>query len=105
MACFQSQEFKQHLYQVIEQIPYGKVLSYGQVAALAGWPQHARAVGKTLSQLPTHLSLPCHRVVHANGALVPHWTQHRILLEKEGVSFTATGRVEMKKHRWQLNEQ
>lgn len=47
-------------------IPKGKVASYGQVAALAGMPSHARYVGRTLGQLPPKTRLPWHRVVNAS---------------------------------------
>jgi methylated-DNA-protein-cysteine methyltransferase-like protein len=47
-------------------IPPGKVATYGQVAALAGMPSHARFVGRTLRELPGDSRLPWHRVVNAS---------------------------------------
>ena len=73
-------------------IPPGRVASYGQVAALAGIPRHARQVGRTLSQLPPDTRLPWHRVVNASLRIVQrrgsdgHLRQRR-LLEAEGVEF------------------
>ena len=46
-------------------IPSGFVATYGQVAALAGMPSHARYVGRTLRELPKNTRLPWHRVVNA----------------------------------------
>jgi methylated-DNA-protein-cysteine methyltransferase-like protein len=54
---------RQRIWQVVSQIPEGKVASYGQVAAQAGIPQAARLVGNVLHKLPEHSNLPWHRVV------------------------------------------
>jgi methylated-DNA-protein-cysteine methyltransferase-like protein len=76
---------------VVAMIPPGSVATYGQVAALAGMPRHARLVGRVLRNLPRESRLPWHRVVNAalristragDGA----GTQ-RQRLEAEGVSF------------------
>jgi methylated-DNA-[protein]-cysteine S-methyltransferase len=50
-------------------IPFGDVRSYGQLAALAGSPRAARAVGNALGSNPIPIVVPCHRVVHADGGL------------------------------------
>ncbi len=73
-------------------IPSGKVATYGQVAALAGMPSHARFVGRTLANLPRGTGLPWHRVVNAGMRIslregsAGHVTQ-RQRLEREGVEF------------------
>lgn len=73
-------------------IPSGKVATYGQVAALAGMPAHARLVGRALANLPTGTRLPWHRVVNAGLRIAlregsgGHVTQ-RQRLEREGVEF------------------
>ena len=53
------------VWQVVSMIPEGKVATYGQVAALAGMPAHARFVGAVLRRLPPGTRLPWHRVVNA----------------------------------------
>lgn len=74
-------------------IPSGRVATYGQIAALAGMPRHARLVGRTLRELPQGSRLPWHRVVNASLkiSLRPgsggHLEQKRRLLA-EGVEFT-----------------
>ncbi len=73
-------------------IPPGKVASYGQVAALAGMPRHARLVGRTLGNLPRDSRLPWHRVVNASLkiSIRPGSGGHRLQrqrLEAEGVTF------------------
>ena len=56
---------QERIWQVLALIPEGKVATYGQVAALAGMPSHARYVGRTLRELPKNTRLPWHRVVNA----------------------------------------
>jgi len=94
--------FYDDVYSIVREIPEGNVISYGGIARLMGWPTHSRMVGKAMSQVPPKLHLPCHRVVNNAGRLVPHWTEHRVRLEKEGVSFRPNGCVDMKKHVWKL---
>jgi len=57
------------IYQVISQIPHGRVASYGDVAKMAGLPGYARYVGYLLKSLPIHTSLPWHRVIKSDGAI------------------------------------
>lgn len=54
---------------VVASIPYGKVASYGQVAALAGLARHARLVGKVLSRMDESSEIPWHRVINAQGKI------------------------------------
>ena len=56
---------------VVEEIPPGKVASYGQIAALIGREKNARLVGKVLSQAQLYGSYPCHRVVNHAGRTAP----------------------------------
>ena len=58
---------REALYIALAAIPAGHVLSYGQLAELAGLGRAARWVGRTLSQLPDGSTLPWHRVVAASG--------------------------------------
>lgn len=60
--------FKIKVLEVVKQIPAGKTLTYSQVAALAGNPRAARAVGMIMSQ-NYNLEVPCHRVIRADGKL------------------------------------
>lgn len=88
-------EFYQEVYSIVRQIPYGRVCTYGIIARLAGYPDHARFVGRALADAPKALALPCHRVVNAQGAIVPAWPQQRMLLEQEGVRFKKNGRINL----------
>lgn len=82
----------QRVWAVIEGIPAGSVLNYGEVARLAGFPGRARMVGMALGRAPRSRKLPWHRVVNAQGKIsfpvdsTKYETQRR-LLESEGVEF------------------
>ena len=59
--------FRDAVYQIVAAIPPGTVSSYGAVARQAGFPRHARIVGRLMSQLPTDTRLPWHRVLRGDG--------------------------------------
>jgi O-6-methylguanine DNA methyltransferase len=76
--------FQRRVIRVVRGIPAGRVASYGQVAAWAGKPGAARAVGGTLARSPAQT--PAHRVVTVSGRLVPGWEREQAqLLRAEGV--------------------
>ena len=58
---------------VVEEIPAGKVATYGQIARLIGRPRNARLVGRILRGAEQYGSYPCHRVVNHAGRLAPGW--------------------------------
>ncbi len=62
-------EFQKKVWQTLRTIPYGKTVSYGDVAKMLGKPKAARAVGTANGQNPIPLIIPCHRVIGANGRL------------------------------------
>ena len=59
---------------VVEEIPAGKVASYGQIAQMIGLPTHSRLVGRALSLSRLYGDYPCHRVVNHTGALAASFT-------------------------------
>lgn len=96
------------LYLLLSQIPAGKVISYGELAALAGLGRAARWVGRTLSQLPSDTRLPWHRVLGAGGRLSlpagsPSGDEQRARLREEGLSIR-NNRVDMHRHGWRPME-
>jgi methylated-DNA-[protein]-cysteine S-methyltransferase len=62
--------FHRRVYEVVRNIPRGTVMSYGEVAGLAGNPRAARAVGAAMAKNPYAPFVPCHRVVGSDGSLV-----------------------------------
>ena len=65
---------------VVEEIPLGKVATYGQIARLIGREKNARLVGRVLGMAEYYGSYPCHRVVNHAGRLVPGWHEQGLLL-------------------------
>lgn len=61
--------FRRDVWRAMAKIPYGKTVSYGELAAMAGHPKAARAVGGACNKNPFTIIRPCHRVIGANGAL------------------------------------
>ena len=59
---------REAVYVIVAQIPRGRVLTYGEIARLAGYPNHSRLVGRIMRDAPDG-QLPCHRVVSASGRL------------------------------------
>ena len=92
--------FFEQVYAVVEQIPYGKVISYGQIARLLGRPRAAREVGWAMRCCPEHL--PWQRVVMADGSITGGMfsDMRRAILESEDVAFLPNGCVNMASCRW-----
>jgi methylated-DNA-protein-cysteine methyltransferase-like protein len=100
--------FRRAVFAAVRRIPRGKVATYGQIAALAGYPRHARQVGLALASTPANLALPWQRVINAAGRISPrlrHWHAggddlQRMLLEAEGIHFSAGGKVDLRAFQW-----
>lgn len=93
------------IYEVVRQIPYGQVATYGQVAALAGNRRWARVVGYALHVNPDSEHIPCYRVVTKDGSVSTAFAfgganRQVELLEAEGVEFQ-DGHVIMEKYQWE----
>lgn len=94
------------VYELVRCIPAGRVATYGQIAALAGFPRHARQVGYALAALrDDHGEVPWHRVVNAAGRVSPraepgYEDYQRLLLEDEGVTFDNRGRLSLARFQW-----
>ena len=97
-------DFYQRVWEVVAEIPCGKVTTYGDIAEHLGTRSAARTVGWAL-QAAKEKPLPCHRVVNRFGALSgrihfggPHVMED--LLRSEGVTFTEEGHVDLERHLW-----
>ena len=87
---------------VVEEIPEGKVASYGQIAKLIGRDKNARLVGKVLSMAEYYGEYPCHRVVNHIGRTAPGWFEQPELLRREGVPFKVNGCVALRLCLWEV---
>ena len=85
----------------VEEIPPGRVASYGQIAGLVGRPRNARLVGRVLRTAELYGEYPCHRVVNAAGRLAPGFPEQEERLRSEGVVLSENGRVDMARYRWE----
>jgi methylated-DNA-protein-cysteine methyltransferase related protein len=97
-----AERFQRAVYRLVEEIPRGRVATYGQLAAILGWPRAARAVGYAMRHCPA--GLPWQRVVNASGGIslranVGSMMTQRLLLEQEGVP-VRRGRIRLDQHRW-----
>lgn len=96
----------QRIYRTVEQIPPGKVATYGQIAEIAGYPRQARMVGYALHSIPEGINIPWHRVINAQGKISlseSGWGKlQRKLLEEEGVEFSTSGKISLTRYRWKV---
>ncbi len=98
-------DFTSRVWAMVQLVPYGRVVSYGGVAALLGQPRAARGVGGGLAALPDDTAVPWWRVINRNGEISIKGPLHgaaiqRMLLEREGVRFGPTGRVAWAEFGW-----
>lgn len=97
-------DFYKRVSLVCSRIPYGTVVSYGQIALLCGMPNHARQVGFALNRNLAGKQAPAHRVVNSKGILsgAASFETHemqKLLLEKEGVAVSKVREGEV----WQVD--
>ncbi len=97
-------DFTSKVYRAVQRIPSGKVATYGQIAAIAGKPGAARAVGNALHRNPSEKEIPCYRVVNAKGVLSGAFAfggmgRQRELLEEDGVE-VINNRVDLCIYQW-----
>ena len=93
------------IYDVVCQIPKGKVATYGTVARMAGNPRWARVVGYALHVNPAPGIIPCHRVVNREGCVADSFAFgggdiQRQMLEEEGIVFESDGHIDLDKYGW-----
>ncbi|MEW6732606.1 MAG: MGMT family protein [Acidobacteriota bacterium] len=96
------------VYWWVEQIPSGKVMTYGQISRLMDERLSARAVGWAMHAIPNNnRKIPWHRVINSRGGIsttkllnhAPNLQRH--LLEEEGVQFNKQGLIDLATYQWQ----
>jgi len=100
---------KEAVYAAVRSIPAGKVATYGQIGAMLGNRNLARAVGNILHRNPSPGEIPCHRVVNARGEPAKHFAfggaeAQKRLLQAEGVAFGPEGRVDLETYGVKIQE-
>jgi len=97
--------FRAAVYAIVRRIPPGRVMSYGQVALVAGLPRAARAVGGALHLLAGESDVPWHRVVNRHGLISTRCPEHSMWvqaerLRAEGVVVDDTLQCDIEQYRW-----
>ena len=98
----------QRIYQLVQLIPKGKVLTYGQIGRALGCS--ARQVGYAMASIPSHQDIPWQRVVNRKGLVSSRSNgfpdpRQRIILEEEGIDFDDKGRIDFNRFLWQKVEE
>jgi len=96
-------EFRERVYELVAQIPVGRVMTYGQIAAICGEPRAAWEVGQIAHNGPT--DLPWQRVVNREGGLAVGWPNggqeaHKAILEAEGIEVSSDYKVDVTHLQW-----
>jgi methylated-DNA-protein-cysteine methyltransferase-like protein len=103
-AVQESKSYRERVYQIVERIPAGRVMTYGQIAEILGEGYTPRTVGFVMHAADEERT-PWQRVINSQGAcstarvVLPPDKQQR-MLEAEGVVFDARGRCDLKRYRW-----
>lgn len=94
--------FTERVVKIIQSIPSGKVMTYGQIASLAGSPRAARQVVRILHSMSEKYKLPWHRVLNSKGEIDFRDEEHvmiqRLCLEAEGVHFIGKNRIRLEEY-------
>lgn len=97
----QAPAFFPRVYEIVRQVPSGKVTTYGDVATLVGQGCDARIVGYAMAVCPD--DVPWQRVINSQGKISlsgDSAAKQRLRLEAEGIEFDARGKIDLKRYRW-----
>jgi methylated-DNA-protein-cysteine methyltransferase-like protein len=89
-------------YRILKRVPRGRVITYAQLARMAGLPGGARTAGRAMASCPQGRGIPWHRVVGAGGRILvrePYASLQRRLLEGEGTE-SSGARIDLERHSW-----
>jgi methylated-DNA-protein-cysteine methyltransferase related protein len=100
--------FTEKVIHIIRNIPEGKVMTYGQIAGLAGSSRTARQVVRILHSMSKKHQLPWHRVINAKGQIALQndeaYNEQKMNLEIEGIEVHLNGKVDLGKYQWQPSQ-
>ncbi|WP_201716084.1 MGMT family protein [Rossellomorea arthrocnemi] len=98
--------FTERAVKIIKHIPPGKVMTYGQIAGLAGSPRAARQVVRILHSMSEKYSLPWYRVLNSRGEIgfrdEEQMLTQRLFLEAEGVHFIDENRIDLGEYQYEV---
>ncbi|MFS0672121.1 MGMT family protein [Ornithinibacillus sp. 179-J 7C1 HS] len=97
--------FTEKVINIIKQIPEGKVMTYGQIARIAGSPRAARQVVRILHSMSKKYHLPWHRVINSRGKIAikdqAAYQEQLLNLEAEGVEMGQQDCIDLEKYQWE----
>lgn len=98
--------FSEKVIEVLKQVPYGKVATYGLIAKLAGNNRASRQVAYILHSSSNKYNLPWHKVINSKGYISLKkgvgYELQKELLEKEGIIFDKNDYIDLNKYSWQM---
>ncbi|WVD67133.1 methylated-DNA--[protein]-cysteine S-methyltransferase [Orbus sturtevantii] len=103
MSQEDNQTFAHQVYAIIAAIPSGNVITYGQIAKMAGMPTYVRQVCLVLRRLPKESKLPCHRIINSQGYLSVKgdtYQKYKLKLIEEGIKFNHKDKIDLKIYGW-----
>lgn len=100
--------YRQRVYDIVKRIPFGRVMTYGQIAAILGKGYTPRTVGYAMHAADIE-GVPWQRVINSRGScstgrLTIPVNLQQTMLEQEGVEFDSKGRCDLKKYGWEPPE-
>lgn len=103
------QPFTTRVVQIIKNIPEGSVMTYGQIAKVAGSPRAARQVVRVLHSMSRKHRLPWYRVVNSKGQIAVQddesYQEQRLSLESEGIEIGLHGTIDLEKYQYHPAEE
>ncbi|WP_270179185.1 MGMT family protein [Alkalihalobacillus sp. CinArs1] len=103
------ERFTENAVRIIKEIPRGRVMTYGQIARIAGSPRGARQVVRILHSMSKKHGLPWHRVINAKGEIGLREEEgvfiQRVALEDEGITFSENNKVSLNKYQHHPDEE
>jgi methylated-DNA-protein-cysteine methyltransferase related protein len=93
-------EFTVKTLDILKNIPEGKVMTYGQIARLAGSPRGVRQVVRILHSMSAKYKLPWHRVINSKGELSLRDDEQKLLLQLEGIDFIDEYRIHLEQYQF-----
>lgn len=100
-------DFTINVIDIIRKIPYGKVMTYGQIAKAVGSPRSARQVVRILHSMSEKYNLPWHRVINSKGEICfrdeEMFIAQKLMLESEGIEFITERSISLKHYLWNVD--
>ncbi|MGG4608504.1 MGMT family protein [Providencia sp. Me31A] len=96
--------FRDIIYSLIGSIPSGRVVTYGTLAKMAGYPAHVRQVCQAIRTIPADSTLPCHRIINGQGKLSVKgecYLRHKQALMDEGIIFNLNDKIKLQDYLWE----